>query len=155
MGWTVRGSSAGGGRDFPHPSRPALGPTQPPIQRILGVFPGSKAAGAWRWQPKPSSDEVKERVELCLCSLYGPSWPLRGRTFIHDLKMWPRAAQSDLAAGGLATRGPTYENGPACLKLGYFQLDYWSWHMLTFLTAIRVVLSDAGYEVPLLPSTKA
>ena len=31
---------------FPHQSRPALGPNQHPIQRILGLFPGGKAAGA-------------------------------------------------------------------------------------------------------------
>ena len=35
------------GRDFPHPSRLALGPTQPPINGYR-VFPRGKAAGAWR-----------------------------------------------------------------------------------------------------------
>jgi len=48
------------GRDFPRPSRPVLGLTQPPIQWVPGLFSGGTAAGAWRWAPTPSSAEVKE-----------------------------------------------------------------------------------------------
>jgi len=41
------------GRDFPHLSRLALGPTQPPIHWIPALLPGGKPAGAWRWPPTP------------------------------------------------------------------------------------------------------
>jgi hypothetical protein len=52
-GWTVRWSNPGWGRDFPHLSRPALGPTQPPVHWVSGLSRGYRAAGAWRWPLTP------------------------------------------------------------------------------------------------------
>ena len=34
-----------------YPSRSALDPTQPHLEKLPGLFPGSKMIGAWRWQP--------------------------------------------------------------------------------------------------------
>jgi hypothetical protein len=66
------------GRDFLHPSRPALGTTQPPLRWISGVFPGVKRSGRVVDIPTPSNAEVKERVELYLYSPSGPSYPILG-----------------------------------------------------------------------------
>jgi hypothetical protein len=59
------------GQDFPHPSRPVLGPTQPPIQWVPGLSRGVKRPGRGVDHPSPSSAEVKERVELYLYSPLG------------------------------------------------------------------------------------
>ena len=64
------------GRDFPHPSRRALWPTQPPVLWVPDLSRGDKAAGAWRWPPTQSSSEVEGRVELNLYSPSVPSWPV-------------------------------------------------------------------------------
>jgi hypothetical protein len=44
-------SSPGGVKNFHFSisSRPAQGSTQPPIKWVPGLYPGSKAAGAWSW----------------------------------------------------------------------------------------------------------
>jgi len=56
-GWTVRGLNPGGVRDFPHPSRPAVVPTQ----RSVRCVPGRGIN-----HPPLSSAEVKETVKLLL-----------------------------------------------------------------------------------------
>jgi hypothetical protein len=69
------------GGDFPHPSSTALGTTQPPVKGVLHIFPEGKAAGGGVDHPPPSSEEVKERVELYFYSPSGPSWPVLGLNF--------------------------------------------------------------------------
>ena len=56
--------------DLRHSSRPALGPTQPSIQRVSGLLLGVKRPGGAVDHPPPSSAEVKERIGL---QLYPPT----------------------------------------------------------------------------------
>ena len=45
-----------------------------------GSFLGVKRPGRGVDHPLPSNAEVKERVELYVCSTSGPSWPVKGWT---------------------------------------------------------------------------
>ena len=48
------------GRDIPHLSRPALGPTQPPVQRYR-VFPGVKERPGRDVDPSPPSSAAVKK----------------------------------------------------------------------------------------------
>ena len=76
-----------GGRDIPHLSTPALGPTQTPVQFVLGFPWGGKERPGRDADPSPPSSAVgHDRVELYLYSRYGPygvyraSVPVQGCT---------------------------------------------------------------------------
>ena len=47
-------------RDFPHPSRPALGPTQPPYAMGSGSFPGVQRPGRGIKHPPRLAPRLKE-----------------------------------------------------------------------------------------------
>jgi len=67
-------------RDIPQLSRPALGPTKPPVQWVSGIFPGVKRSEGGVHYPTSSGAEVKENVEPYLYSPSGASWSFIGRT---------------------------------------------------------------------------
>ena len=77
----IESPGEGGWRDFPHLPRPALRPTQPPIQWVPGLFPGAKRPGRGVDHSPLSSAKVEGRVELYICSPSGPSWPVLEWTF--------------------------------------------------------------------------
>jgi hypothetical protein len=57
FGLDGRGSNPGGGRNFPHLSRPALGPTQPPVQWVPALSLGKERPGRDA-DPSPPSSAV-------------------------------------------------------------------------------------------------
>ena len=71
-----------GGRDFPHLSSPALGPTQPPVQWAPGLSRRLKRPGRGANHPPISKRQAYERVGLYLYSQSGPQWPVIGRRFL-------------------------------------------------------------------------
>jgi hypothetical protein len=75
-GCTVRGSNPDGGEIFRiHPDR-LWGPPSL-LYNEYWFFPaGIKRLGHGVHRPPPPTPEVKERVELYLCSPFGPSWPV-------------------------------------------------------------------------------
>jgi hypothetical protein len=81
MGYMIWCSSPGRGWEyFTTASKPALGPTELPIQWIPGALSlGVKRPGREADHSPPSSAEVKEWVELYLHSFNTPSW--RGAQF--------------------------------------------------------------------------
>jgi hypothetical protein len=58
------------GRDFPHQSRPALGPTQLPVKWVPGLSWGKERPGRDADSSPPSSAVGHERVELYLYFLW-------------------------------------------------------------------------------------
>ena len=71
------------GRDCPHPSRQALGSTQPSVQWGPGLSRGVKRPGRGADDPPPSECRGQERVELYLYSPSGPPWPVTGAPLPH------------------------------------------------------------------------
>jgi len=61
-----------------HLSRPALGPTHPPIQQVSRLSARHEVARRCRSPLTPSIAELKERVELYHYSPSGPTWPVIG-----------------------------------------------------------------------------
>jgi len=60
------------GRDFPHLSRPVLGPTQPPVQWVPSLSRGKERPGRDADPSSPSSAVVKKEYSYNLHSPYGP-----------------------------------------------------------------------------------
>jgi len=64
-------------RDFPLPFTPDLGHTQRTVQRVPALSPGVQRLGCGV-APPPTRAEIKERVEIYVYALFGPSWSILG-----------------------------------------------------------------------------
>jgi len=72
MDFTVQGSNPGGGEIF------HTGPSTHSANGYRVILGRVKRPGHGADHPPPSSDEVKERIELYIYSPSGLSWPILG-----------------------------------------------------------------------------
>ena len=113
------------GRDFPRPSRPALGPTRTSLKWETALFPGVKWPGPGANHPLPSSAEVKERVQLYLYYPSGPSWSVLGRTLPLPFSFFT-----------------------SCQSLGWWRnLSFWSETSKRELDALHIKLISVYFDV--------
>ena len=82
-------------RNFPHASRPALGPSQPPAQGVQRHCLKRQRRGVKH--PPPSCAEVKERVELYLYSPFMSSWQVTGWTLHFYLYLYTQGRRVYIA----------------------------------------------------------
>ena len=83
MGWAARGSNPGGDEIF-RPSRPALGPTQPPVQWVPGLSPGVKCGrGVLLTTHPPSSVAVTEEYSYTSTYPLGHTGPVTGSLYLY------------------------------------------------------------------------
>jgi hypothetical protein len=66
------------GRDFPHLSRPAPGPTQPPVQWVSGTSRGLRRPGRDADHTPPSSAAFKKELNYSSTHPKGPPGPVTG-----------------------------------------------------------------------------
>ena len=91
-GWTVRDSNPSRDENFrTRPDRP-WGPPSLLYNGYRVAFPGVKPPTRGVDHPRPSSAEVKERVELYLYCPSGPPWPVLGRTLPYCYMLSVRSA---------------------------------------------------------------
>jgi hypothetical protein len=80
-GWMFRESNPGGGEIFRiRPNRP-WDPPSLVSNAYRFRFPGVKRPGCGIKHPPQSNAEVKDKVDLYLCSPSRPTWPLWGQIF--------------------------------------------------------------------------
>jgi len=99
------------GRDFPHPSRLAFGPAQPPVQWYRASDLGVKWPGAWYWPLTPISTKFKKERRvvpiLPLIVFMACSWL--------NFVFYPYLYQQNIQYVG----GLLYEYGVYYFKLGH------------------------------------
>jgi hypothetical protein len=64
------------GRDFLRMSRPALGPSQPPVKWVPGLSRGQRRPGRGADHPLPPSAEIKIEYSYISAPPLGPGWPV-------------------------------------------------------------------------------